>query len=72
MLSIRGLLALALLALGLAGRVPVVYHLESQNCIECKTSDESVQDKFVVYFLEGSENSGKGTSEVIENLEILD
>lgn len=29
LLSIRGLLALALLALGLAGRVPVVYHLES-------------------------------------------
>jgi hypothetical protein len=49
--------------------VPVVDHLESEDCIEDEARDKAVKDELVVDFLEGCENTREGTEEVVEDLE---
>lgn len=57
------------LALGLLrGSVPVVDHLHGENGIEDKAGDEAVEDELVVDLLEGGEDSGERTGEVVEDL----
>lgn len=58
-----------LLALGLLrGGVPVEDHLESKDGVEDEAGDESIENELVVDLLEGCEDSGQRTSEVVEDL----
>lgn len=54
--------------LAAAWAVPVVDHLCSQDGIKHKASDEAVQNQFVVDFLQGGEDAGKRSHEVVEDL----
>lgn len=51
------------------GRVPVEEHLGGEDGIEDEAGDEAVEDELVVYFLEGGEDAGEGSEEVVEDLE---
>jgi hypothetical protein len=61
---------LQLLRLGVLGRrrIPVVYDLEEENSVEGEASNEAVEDKRIVDFLEGSKDTGEGAKEVVDNL----
>lgn len=48
--------------------IPVVQHLGGKDHVESKTSNEAVEDKLVVNFLEGGKDAGEGASEIVEDL----
>jgi hypothetical protein len=49
--------------------VPVIDHLDSKDGVECEASDESVEDQWIIDFLEGCKDPGKGSSEIVEDLD---
>lgn len=49
-------------------RIPIVHDLEEENGVEGETSNEAVEDKRIVDFLEGREDTGEGTEEVVDDL----
>lgn len=49
-------------------RVPIVHHLCGDDGIECKSSDESVENKWIIDFLDSGEDTGKGSDEEVEDL----
>ena len=49
-------------------RIPVVHHLDGKNKVEDKASNESVKDEWVVDFLDGCEDAGERSGEVVKDL----
>lgn len=52
----------------LGRNVPVVHHLESKNDVEGETSNESVEDEFIIHLLDCGVDSGEGANEVTKDL----
>ena len=48
--------------------LPVKNHLQSEDGVESKASDEAVEDDFVRNFLQGREDAREGAEEVGEDL----
>ena len=48
--------------------VPIVHHLAGEDHVEGEAGDESIKDELVVDLLQGGEDAGQGSDEVVENL----
>ena len=60
------------LALGfLRRRIPVVDHLEREDCVQEEARDEAVENKLVIDLLQCGEDSRQRSGKVVEDLKLL-
>lgn len=54
-----------------AAGIPVIDHLSGEDGVEGESSDEAVQNEWVVDFLYGREDAGERSGEEVEDLYII-
>jgi len=53
------------------GAVPIVHHLRREHGVQQEPRHVPVQDQPVGDFLQGGEDAGEGTGEVVEDLDVI-